>query len=221
VAGPSARFAPSTPSGFRVNHRGNKARTVGVRRRERTPRVGEEFAAILAAAQDRSGPAFERLYHALAPAVAGYLRLQGSPEPDDLTNEVFLNAFTSIGSFHGDEEQFRSWLFTIAHRRLTDDRRRRGRRPSLAEGDPAAAPDTAGGDVEEEALRRLGVARVRQLCEQLAPDQRDVLLLRMVSGLSIEQAAEALGKSPTAVKALQRRAVAAVRRTFEREGVSR
>jgi len=192
-----------------------------MRRRERAPRVGEEFDGILAAAQARSGWAFERLYHALAPAVAGYLRLQGSSEPEDGTNEVFLSVFTSIGSFQGDEEQFRSWLFTIAHRRLIDERRRRGRRPSLAEGDPATAPERRGGDVEEEALRRLSVDRVRQLCEQLAPDQRDVLLLRMVSGLSIEQAAEALGKSPTAVKALQRRAVGAVRRRFEREGVSR
>lgn len=183
--------------------------------------MGEEFAATLAAAQAKAGWAFERLYHALAPVVAGYLRLQGSPEPDDLTNEVFLSAFTSIGSFQGDEEQFRSWLFTIAHRRLTDERRRMGRRPPLAQSDVAAAADPAGGNVEDEALRRLSVERVRQLCDQLAPDQRDVLLLRMVSGVSIEQAAQALGKSPTAIKALQRRALGAVRRSLGQEGVSR
>lgn len=157
----------------------------------------------------------------LAPAVAGYLRLQGSAEPEDLTNEVFLNAFTSIASFEGDEDRFRSWLFTIAHRRVIDERRRRARRPALADHDPAGMPEGPAGDVEEEALRRLSVERVRQLCEGLAPDQRDVLLLRMVSGVPIEQAAEALGKSPTAVKALQRRAVTAIRRTFEREEVSR
>ncbi len=189
-------------------------------RGRRPPTVGEDFDVVLAAAQAKAGWAFERLYRALAPAVAGYLRLQGSSEPDDLTNEVFLSAFTSIGSFSGDEGQFRSWLFTIAHRRLIDERRRGGRRPALADRDPAGVAECRGGDVEEEALRRLSVERVRQLCEGLAPDQRDVLLLRMVSGLSIEQAAEALGKSPTAIKALQRRAVGALRRTFEREGVS-
>jgi RNA polymerase sigma factor (sigma-70 family) len=182
--------------------------------------VGEEFEAVLVGAQAQAGWALERLYRALAPAVAGYLRLQGSPEPDDLTNEVFLSAFRSIGSFQGDEEQFRSWLFTIAHRRLTDERRHLGRRPRLADRDVSAAPDHPGGDVEEEAMRRLSVERVRRLCDRLAPDQRDVLMLRMVSGVSIEQAAEALGKSPTAIKALQRRAVAAVRRGLEREGVS-
>ncbi|MCA1657533.1 MAG: sigma-70 family RNA polymerase sigma factor [Actinobacteria bacterium] len=192
-----------------------------VARRPRPPRIGDEFAAILAGAQDRKGWAFERLYRGFAPLVAGYLRLQGSPEPDDLTNEVFLSAFGAIGTFRGDEDQFRSWLFTIAHRRLTDERRRRGRQPPIADRDVAGMPEAAGGDVEEEALQRLSVERVRRLCDRLSPDQRDVLLLRMVSTLSIDQIAEALGKSPTAVKALQRRALAAVRRDFDDEGVSR
>lgn len=185
-----------------------------------SPGTGEGFGAVLAAAQAHDGWAFERLYVTLAPRVAGYLRLQGSPDPDDLTNEVFLSAFRSIGSFQGDEDHFRSWVFTIAHHRLTDERRRLGRRPRMADKDVTSAPQATGGDVEDEALRRLSTERVRRLCERLAPDQRDVLLLRMVSGLSIEQSAEALGKSPTAVKALQRRALTAVRRTFEREGVS-
>jgi len=192
-----------------------------VARRPRPARIGVEFAAILGGAQAGKGWAFERLFKALAPVVAGYLRVQGSPEPDDLTNEVFLSAFGALGTFRGEEDQFRSWLFTIAHRRLTDERRRRGRRPPIADRDVAGVPEAAGGDVEEEALRRLSLERVRNLCDRLAPDQRDVLLLRMVSALSIDQTAEALGKSPTAVKALQRRALAALRRTFDDEGVSR
>ncbi len=189
--------------------------------RPRPPRIGDEFDSILTAAQAKQGRAFERLYRALSPVVTGYLRVQGSPEPDDLTNEVFLNAFGAIESFRGDEDQFRSWVFTIAHRRLTDERRRRGRRPQIADWDVTDAPDAAGGDVEDEALRRMSVERVVQLCGDLSPDQRDVLLLRMVSALPIEAVAEALGKSPTAVKALQRRALGAVRRAYEREGVSR
>jgi RNA polymerase sigma-70 factor (ECF subfamily) len=151
--------------------------------------------------------------------VAGYLRLQGADDPDSLTNEVFLNVFSAIGSFSGDERQFRSWVFTIAHRRLTDERRRSGRQPQVSPGEPAESADT-GGDVEDEVLRQLNVERVRSLCDRLAPDQRDVLLLRLVSAMTVDEAAEALGKSPTAIKALQRRALAAVRRLFEREGVS-
>ena len=77
-----------------------------------------------------------------------------------------------------------------------------------------------GGDVEDVALRRMSDERVRRLCERLAPDPRNVLLLRMVGGVSIEQVAEALGRSPGAAKALQHRAVATLRRLVEREGVS-
>jgi RNA polymerase sigma factor (sigma-70 family) len=188
-------------------------------RRERLPRVGEAFPSLLLAAQSGGSWAFESLYLALAPPVAGYLRLQGADDADDLTNEVFLNVFSAIGSFKGDEGQFRSWVFTIAHRRLVDERRRSGRQPQVSPGEPAESAD-AGGDVEDAVLRRLSVERVRCLCDRLAPDQRDVLLLRLVSAMTVDEAAEALGKSPTAVKALQRRGLAAVRRLFEREGVS-
>ena len=186
---------------------------------QRPARVGEAFPSLLAAAQSGGSWAFERLYAALAPAVVGYLRMQGAADPEDLTNEVFFNAFTAIGSFTGDEGQFRSWIFTIAHHRLIDERRRSARRPQMA-GEEAKEQADSGGDVEDEVLRRLSVERVRKLCERLAPDQRDVLLLRMLSAMTVEQAAEALGKSPTAVKALQRRALDAIRRLIEREGVS-
>ncbi|HEX2041902.1 MAG TPA: sigma-70 family RNA polymerase sigma factor [Acidimicrobiales bacterium] len=185
--------------------------------------LGEPFGSVLAAARTGAPWAFERLWQSLGPVVAGYLRLQGAPEPDDLTSEVFLSVFTSLGSFEGDEDRFRSWVFTIAHRRLVDDWRRRGRRPALADGGEQAerrAAQAPGGDVEEEALRRLSEDRVRRICERLAPDQRDVILLRMVAGMSLEQTAEAVGKTTIAVKALQHRGVAALRRLLEREGVS-
>jgi RNA polymerase sigma factor (sigma-70 family) len=175
---------------------------------------------VLAAARSGSPWAFEELYRTMAPMVAGYLRLQGSADPDDLTNEVFLHVFTALGSFSGHEERFFSWVFTIAHRRLVDERRAAGRRPQLADRDHGHLAETPAGDVEDEAMALLSVERVRGLCERLSADQRDVLLLRLVSGLTVEQAAAALGKPVTAVKARQRRGVAAVRRHLDREGVS-
>ena len=177
---------------------------------------GESFDSLLAAAQAGAGWAFTRLYEGLAPAVAGYLTVQGAAEPDDLTSEVFQRAFTRMATFSGDEAHFRSWVFTIAHNLLVDDRRRRDRRPPTA---PAEA-DVVGGDVEEDALRRLSEDRVRRLCHLLSPDQRDVLLLRLLVGLSLEETAAALERTTGAVKALQHRAVATLRRHLEREGVS-
>jgi len=182
--------------------------------------TGEPFASLLSAAQSGSPWALERLYRELAPAVAGYLRVQGAAEPDDLTSDVFLNVFRRVGTFSGSEDKFRSWVFTIAHHRLVDERRAIARRPLLADRDPAEVWTSAVGDVEGEAMRRLSEDRVRRLCDKLSPDQRDVLLLRMVADMSLEQAAEALGKSTGAVKALQHRAVASLQRLLEREGVS-
>lgn len=182
--------------------------------------LGESFDSVLAAARTGASWAFERMWQALAPSVSGYLRVQGAPEPDDLVSEVFLSAFSRLDSFRGDEACFRSWVFTIAHHRVVDDWRRRGRRPALADCGQPMSVDPPGGDVEEEALRQLSEQRVRRVCDLLAPDQRDVVLLRMVAGLSLEQTADALGKTTVAVKALQHRALTALRRHLDREGVS-
>jgi len=181
-------------------------------------RIGAGFGSVLTAAQADAPWAYERLWHAYAPAVVSYLRLQGAFDPEDLTSEVFLGALRSLGSFTGDEDRFRGWLFTIAHRRLTDERRRAGVRPVCADGGDQV-PDRWGGDVEDDALRGLGEARVRALCDRLAPSQRGVLLLRVLADLTVEQVAESLGKTVGAVKALQRRGLVALRDVLDPEGV--
>jgi RNA polymerase sigma-70 factor (ECF subfamily) len=171
--------------------------------------------------------AWRAIYRELAPPVIGYLRGQGAPEPEDLAGEVFVQVVRDLPRFAGDERGFRAWVLTIAHRRLVDDRRRRGRRPVATSqvsgsGDERAvassertAPDAGG-----EALDRIGRDRVRSLIDALPPDQRSVLLLRLVGDLTVREVASALGKREGAVKALQRRGLAAIRRRIEREGVT-
>jgi RNA polymerase sigma factor (sigma-70 family) len=180
---------------------------------------GGEFGAVLAAARAGDSWALERIYTALSPAVAGLLHLQGAAEPDDLTSEVFIGVLRNIDSFEGDEASFRSWVFTIAYRRLADERRRRVRRPAaepLAERPHLPAPV----DVEAEVDRLLATDRVRDLCERLAPRQRDVVVLRLFAQLTVDEIAAALGKSPGAIKGLQRRGYAAIARLIEQEGVT-
>ncbi len=176
----------------------------------RPPSFGTAFPTVLAAAQADAPWAYQRLFEWLNRPVAGYLRGQGSEDPDGLSNDVFLRAFTNLSSFEGDEERFRSWVFTIAHNLLCDERRRRRRRPTVA--DQPLAEGVGARSTESEALARLGAERVDALLSELAPDQRDVLLLRVVADLTVEQAALALGKSPGAVKQLQRRGLNALRR---------
>ncbi|MGH9225386.1 MAG: RNA polymerase sigma factor [Acidimicrobiales bacterium] len=182
-------------------------------------RVGAAFDRLLGAAQENAPWAYERLWQSFAPAVVSYLRLQGAFDPEDLTSEVFLGAFRGIGTFSGNEDQFRAWLFTIAHRRLTDERRRASVRPQWAASADRHLDDRSGGDVEDDAFRNLDGARVRELCERLVPAQRDVLLLRLLADLTVEQIADALQKTPGAVKQLQRRGLLALRDVLQREGV--
>ncbi|MEX2253193.1 MAG: sigma-70 family RNA polymerase sigma factor [Thermoleophilaceae bacterium] len=174
---------------------------------------------MLAAAQTGAGWALERFWRSYAGAVTGYLRLQGVAEPEDLTSEVFIGAFRSIGRFAGGEAAFRSWLFTIAHRKVIDARRAAGRRAAVTELDDAAAQPISAARPDDEVLRQLATERVKALCERLVADQRDVLLLRLVGGFTVDEVAAAIDKSPRAVKALQRRGLVALRKILEREGV--
>ena len=76
-----------------------------------------------------------------------------------------------------------------------------------------------GGDVEREAFDSLGSQWVYDVCARLSSDQRTVLLLRVIADLSVDEVGRITGKSAGAVKALQRRALEALRRKLTREGV--
>jgi RNA polymerase sigma-70 factor (ECF subfamily) len=180
-----------------------------------TPEPSSDFADLLARAQEGSPPDCRWLYESVAGRVCGYVRLHGSREPDDLTSEVFLRVFDHLGEFGGDEAGFRSWVFTIAHRLLIDEHRRTGRRPQSVELSAPLTESVPGGNAEVDAMRVIENERIAAVLDDLAPDQREVLTLRVVGDLTVEQVAEVLGKSRGAVKSLQHRGVAALRRRLE------
>jgi RNA polymerase sigma factor (sigma-70 family) len=138
----------------------------------------------------------------------GYLRVRGAAEPEDLLSEVFLHMVRGLHTFEGDNEQFRSWVFTIAHRRLIDERRARSRRPVELREDLESA--LVAEDAATAVIDRLTDEEIIGFLDALTPEQRDVLLLRLLAGLTIDEIARALGKTPGAVKALQRRGLIAL-----------
>jgi RNA polymerase sigma factor (sigma-70 family) len=160
--------------------------------------------------------AFERLYVSLAGQVASYLRWHRTSDPDGLTNDVFVQVHRNLSTFEGDMHGFRSWLFTIAHHRMIDDRRRANRQPPV-QRDLEAEDDVGRGDVEEDAFAVLAHDEVRDMLAVLSPEQRDVVLLRIVADLPVEDVARMMGKREGAVKALQHRALAALRRHLDAE----
>ena len=175
---------------------------------------------LLAAAQSGQPRAFEQLYRALSPAVARYLWLNGALDSESLTNEVFLGVFMGLVSFSGGESDFRSWVFTIAHRRLIDDRRQAGRRPATTGFAPDSLEAISGGDAEDDAMGSLSHGRMREVLACLTSDQRRVLLLRLVADLTVDQAAEATGKTAAAVKSLQRKGLDGIRRRLDQQKVT-
>jgi RNA polymerase sigma factor (sigma-70 family) len=181
---------------------------------------GEPGDDIVAAAQQGHAGALEALYDAYASRVLGYVRGLGVDEPEDTVSEVFVSVVRGLPTFEGDEPDFRRWLFTIAHRRAVDAHRRRSRRKEQPT-DPSLLPDLAmPGTSPEEANVELSSTAAAQALAQLTPDQREVILLRIVADLSVADAAEVLGKQPGAIKTLQRRALATLRRLLILAAVS-
>ena len=160
---------------------------------------------------DQDDPAllFTAAYNAFSGPVFGYLRARGVDDPEAVTQDVFLALYPKLATLHGGLHGAKTLLFSIAHARMVDHYRRRERTPEStpyeADLDSRSAPSA-----EDQAVSGLGVT---ELMEGLADDYREVLALRVVADLSVEEAADIMGKSQGAVKQLQRRALNALRKS--------
>lgn len=170
--------------------------------------IGSAFDEILNAAKGGGEWAWERLFDSVAAQLRGYLAAQGAAEPDDLTSQVLLGLVSGIGDFDGDERRFRSWVFVMAHHRLIDERRRGRKHDDLRArlAAPASTPP-ADSDIGE----RLDESGWAERLAKLTDDQRSVVLLRVIAGLSAEETARVMGKRPGAVRVLQHRALQRLR----------
>jgi RNA polymerase sigma-70 factor (ECF subfamily) len=178
--------------------------------------LDEEFPALLQQAKSSDPEAMTRIYRDLSPLVLGYARSLGTLDPEDVASETFVSVVRGLTSFTGDEASFRSWVLTIAYRRATDALRRVGRRredPLDLDDHGGRVFDLASGD--DQAMARLQAQGALEAIDQLTDDQRAVLLLRVLADLPVREVAAIVGKPESAVKALQRRAVASVRRRMK------
>jgi RNA polymerase sigma factor (sigma-70 family) len=182
--------------------------------------LGDGFGRVLDGARIGKRWAWEALYRDLSPVVLGYLTAQRTPEPNDLTGEVFLQVVRDLERFEGGESQFRAWVFAIAHNRLVDHRRRLKSRPAEAVEVEEIEHRQVGGNVEDEALSRIGDQRVREILAGLTQDQCSVLLLRILGDLTAEQVAAVLGRTPGAVRAVERRGLATLKRQLSKAEVT-
>lgn len=171
---------------------------------------------VLTAAQEGDPEAFGSIYTALAPAVAGYLRARGMEDAEGSVQEVFLTVFSRIGTVRGGYQGLRTFAFSVAHARYVDEVRRRSRQPWLTDYDPGTDLRTTG-SAEEVVLGSLAESDVGHQLKALNPDQREVLLLRIVADLSVEQVASIMGRSAGSIKQLQRRGLLKLKTLIERK----
>jgi len=156
--------------------------------------------------------AFAEIYDRFQPAVYRYVSYRvGEPViAEDLTSEVFVRLVEKIDRYTPRGRPLLAWLYTIARNLVTDHRRRAGRFFPIEIPEEQLLDDAPAH--EEVIERRLAQRRLAAAISQLTEDQRRVILLRFGEGLDSGTAAQVLGKSVGATKALQHRALAALRR---------
>jgi RNA polymerase sigma-70 factor (ECF subfamily) len=168
-----------------------------------------DFGDIRAASQRGEEWAARELFQRFQPPLLRYLRFQEPRVADDLAGEVWMAVAGSLGRFEGTEAGFRSWLFTIARRRVIEHRRtsvRRGTEPV----DPHALSDVPA-EHDDPALvatdHLSGQEAVELLARHLTPDQTEVVLLRVMVGLDTATVAQMMHRSDNWVRVTQHRAI--------------
>lgn len=161
---------------------------------------------LAALAGDPSG--FSAVYAAVSPAVHGYFKARGADDAEALTQDVFLDVLPRLEGVRGGHSGLRTFIFSVAHARLVDQRRRSARTPHLTGYDPLH-DQRYSMSAEDEVLGSLG--GISTSLSLLNEEQREVLILRIVADLSIEQVAGIMDKSPGSIKQLQRRGLIALR----------
>lgn len=163
--------------------------SVADRRRRRRERIG------VRGLKDGDSTAWSWLVAELGPKIIGYANRMGVRDGDEVMGATFEALARTIGTFEGSESQLRSYVFSIAHARIVDQLRRTTRRSEVSIENTLALLEADEPNEETfndpDLLAALG---------RLPEDQRRMLDLRYVVGLSTKETARALDKSEVATR---------------------
>ncbi len=178
-------------------------------------RNGELDPLVVARAQQGDAASREELLRVVRGGVLRYLIARGLPDHDaeDLAQETCLGVLAALPRWNDRGHSLWALVFTIARRRMADRASARNARRDIPMGDHGYADLVTDHRPEPAELleRDEGAHRVRRLMQRLPNTQREVLLLRVVVGLSSGETAAALGLTVGSVRVLQHRAVTTLR----------
>ncbi|MGH9063817.1 MAG: RNA polymerase sigma factor [Acidimicrobiales bacterium] len=168
--------------------------------------------ATVDAAKRGDRDAWECAYLAYGKPLMGFLVLQLHDVDDasEALSETFLRGLEKVSAFRGDAASFRAWLYRIARNVATDRLRARHRLHPVAEVDER--PDSAQPAADETMIASEDSAAARAALASLAPDDREVLWLRVCAGLSADEVGRIVGKRAGAVRMQQMRSLEAMAR---------
>jgi RNA polymerase sigma-70 factor (ECF subfamily) len=174
---------------------------------------GERLDAVVAEAVAGNRDALREVLEIIRPIVVRYCRARvGATErsglsADDVAQEVCLAAITALPRYKDQGRPFLAFVYGIAAHKVADAHRAAGRnRSDPTEVVPERYSLEAG--PEQMALDSESAARMNKLLSVLPEKQREILILRVVVGMSAEETAEAVGSTAGAVRVAQHRALA-------------
>lgn len=175
--------------------------------------TGNEVSSLVARAQAGDAEAFGLVYDRYVDQVFRFIyrRVLDRQVAEDLTSETWLRALRNLAAFRRPGGDFSAWITTIA-RNLTinyQQAHQRRERPVAEVPTPVSTSDAAG--PEAAAVQQLTREALAKGIAQLSPVQQQCITLRYLRELSIEETAQALGKTPSAIKAVQQQALKALR----------
>lgn len=180
--------------------------------------IGAEFESVLAGAQRGDEAAFARLWRDLNPSLLRYLGL-GGDAADEVAADTWLTVVRGLSTFTGDESHWRAWVFTTARRRAVDAARKRTRESRFG-WRTTTWVEPVGPDCADEVVDALTTAEAVALVRRLPPLQAEVVLLRVVGELSVDEVARLVGRSPGAVRVAAHRGLRALSAMVAPTGVT-
>ncbi|MDA1334785.1 MAG: sigma-70 family RNA polymerase sigma factor [bacterium] len=172
--------------------------------------------ALVQKAKGGDSAAFDDLYRQFMTPIFRFvfIRVRNRADAEDLTQTVFVKAWNALPRFDDREERFLAWLYTIARNSIIDHWKKK---KDLIPDDPDVffatreAPDRTERLAEQNEASRL----VYGALTSLGDDQREIMTLKFIDGLTNKEIAKMTGKSEPAIRQVQSRALKSLRAEFK------